>query len=146
MEYGKTYYKDYEIEGEDLDFSGDERLQFTSPSGYINNATFINFSLIEPCNSNQAIYSINEDGSVNCVNVSSDTVWSLTNSYYLYNSSGILKVNETRLNQTIDSRQGNATNLTNYALKNQSEHFFWKYYNSSFWFLRIFREFNFKNC
>ena len=200
MEYGTTYYKDYEINGEDVDFSGDERINFTATSGYINNATFFNFSLIQSCNSNQAIYRINENGSVECVNVSSssnltnyalknqsetfsgnittthygffgylgslvsritklfvadidisgdvnvtgtitlngtsiddwddvnissgssvnDTTWNLTGSTYLYNDSGILDINETVLNSSIDTRV-NSTNLTNYMLKNESQ-------------------------
>lgn len=28
LEYGKTYWKDYQINGEDLDFDGNERLEF----------------------------------------------------------------------------------------------------------------------
>lgn len=34
--YGKTYYKDYEIDGTDIDFDGDERLAFVSREGGIN--------------------------------------------------------------------------------------------------------------
>ena len=37
LEYGKSYYKDYQINGEDLDFDGDERLEFQSSVGDINN-------------------------------------------------------------------------------------------------------------
>ena len=46
LEYGKSYYKDYQINGEDLDFDGNERLEFQSSIGGINNVSFINFSLI----------------------------------------------------------------------------------------------------
>jgi len=45
LEYGISYYKDYKINGEDLDFDGNERLEFQSPLGLINNVSFINFSL-----------------------------------------------------------------------------------------------------
>ena len=46
LEYGKSYYKDYQINGEDLDFDGNERLEFQSFVGNINNVSFINFSLL----------------------------------------------------------------------------------------------------
>ncbi|MBI5065614.1 hypothetical protein HZA97_05240 [Candidatus Woesearchaeota archaeon] len=40
-EYGKLYYKDYAINGDDLDFSGQERKAFMSPLGDISVATNI---------------------------------------------------------------------------------------------------------
>ena len=46
LEYGTTYYKDYAINGVDLDFDGDERLSFTSPLGLINNQSFVNGSSV----------------------------------------------------------------------------------------------------
>ena len=49
-----------------------------------------------------------------------DTIWNINNSKYLINDSNILDINETKLNITIDNR---AADLTNYALKNQSETF-----------------------
>lgn len=45
LEYGKLYYKDYVVEGDNLNFSGEDRIEFQSPSGLINNASFLNFSL-----------------------------------------------------------------------------------------------------
>jgi hypothetical protein len=46
LEYGKTYWKDYKINNEDLDFDGNERLEFQSAGGNINNVSFINTSLM----------------------------------------------------------------------------------------------------
>ena len=89
LEYGISYWKDYEINGEDLDFDGNERIEFQSPLGYINNFSFVNLSLINSCPSGSAIRLVYSNGSVVC-----------------------------------QSSSGNAsTDLTNYALKNQSENF-----------------------
>ncbi|MBS3081735.1 hypothetical protein J4416_02215 [Candidatus Pacearchaeota archaeon] len=90
LEYGKSYWKDYELNGEDLDFDGNERLEFQSPLGLINNISFINFSLINACLPGNSIRLIYSNGSVEC--------------------------------ETDDSGTGGA-DLTNYALKNQSETF-----------------------
>jgi len=46
LEYGKSYWKDYKINDEDLSFDGNERLEFQSSVGKVNNISFINFSLI----------------------------------------------------------------------------------------------------
>ena len=89
LEYGKSYYKDYKINGEDLDFDGNERLNFQSSVGKINNISFINFSIINSCSAGSSIRLIYENGSVEC--------------------------------ETDDS--SGVPNLTNYALKNQSETF-----------------------
>jgi len=89
LEYGKSYWKDYQINSEDLDFDGNERLEFQSPLGLINNFSFINFSLINSCSEGSSIRLIYENGSVEC--------------------------------ETDDS--SSTTNLTDYALKNQSEIF-----------------------
>jgi len=92
LEYGKIYYKDYQINGEDLDFDSNERLEFSSPLGYINNVSTINFSLINSCPAGSSIRLIYENGSVVC--------------------------------ETDDSGNGSgSSDLTNYALKNQSETF-----------------------
>ena len=184
LEYGKSYWKDYQINGEDLDFDGNERLELQSSIGKINNISFINFSLINSCSEGSSIRLIYENGSVLCetddsgsvnltnyalknqseiftgnitttqtgffgwlgslssritklfvqdvdasgnINVSgnvtaqyfkgdgslltgistsstNDTIWNITTSNYLYNNSGVLSVNETKLNNTIDSR------------------------------------------
>ena len=90
LEYGTRYWKDYEINGEDLDFDGNERLEFQSSVGFINNVSFFNFSLINSCPVGSAIRLIYLNGSVEC--------------------------------ETDDSGNGTA-DLTNYALKNQSETF-----------------------
>ncbi|MEK6833509.1 MAG: hypothetical protein AABY32_05680 [Nanoarchaeota archaeon] len=90
LEYGKSYWKDYKINGEDLDFDGNERLEIQSSVGKINNVSFINFSLINSCPVGSSIRLIYENGSVLC--------------------------------ETDDSGS-TETNLTNYALKNQSETF-----------------------
>ena len=89
LEYGKSYWKDYKINNEDLDFDGNERLEFQSPLGLINNISFINFSLINSCSAGNSIRLIYGNGSVEC---------------------------------EADDNSG-TTNLTNYALKNQSETF-----------------------
>jgi len=89
LEYGINYFKDYQINGEDLDFGGNERLEFQSSVGSINNVSFINFSLIDSCQAGSSIRVIHENGSVEC--------------------------------ETDDS--AGTLNLTNYALKNQSETF-----------------------
>jgi len=89
LEYGRSYWKDYKINGEDLDFDSNERLEFHSSSGKINNVSFINLSLINSCSTGSSIRVIYENGSVEC---------------------------ET------DDNSG-TPNLTNYALKNQSEIF-----------------------
>ena len=99
MEYGKTYWKDYSVNGEDLDFSGNERLEFHSPLGYINNETFFNFSLIGSCSSNQAIKQIYENGSVVCADVSSSSTQKSATGY-LYNDSTTIYLNETKLNES----------------------------------------------
>ena len=91
LEFGRIYWKDYQINGEDLDFDGNERLEFQSSVGVINNASYINFSLINSCSEGSSIRLIYENGSVLC--------------------------------ETDDSGNGTSSNLTNYALKNQSETF-----------------------
>lgn len=89
LEYGVSYWKDYEINGEDLDFDGNERIEFQSPLGYINNFSFVNLSLINSCPAGSAIRLVYSNGSVDC-----------------------------------QSSTGNGSaDLTNYALKNQSETF-----------------------
>src|SRR4030067_830885 len=90
LEFGEIYWKDYAINGQDLDFDGSERLNFQSPLGLINNVSFINFSLINSCPEGSSIRLIYDNGSVVC--------------------------------ETDDSGSG-STDLTNYALKNQSETF-----------------------
>lgn len=121
MEYGKTYWKDYSVNGEDLDFSGNERLEFHSPLGYINDETFFNFSLIDSCGEGYAIKQINENGSVECVLVSFVDTQKSGNGY-LYNDSSSIYLNDSKLNETIDSRKVIA-NLSDYAMKNGSETF-----------------------
>ena len=88
LKFGDSYWKDYEINGENLDFDGNERIEFQSSLGLINDASYINFSLISPCPVGSSINLIYENGSVEC--------------------------------ETDDS---GSFDLTNYALKNQSETF-----------------------
>ena len=66
LEYGISYYKDYQINGEDLYFDGNERLEFQSSVGEINNVSFINFSLINSCSAGSSIRLIYANGSVEC--------------------------------------------------------------------------------
>ncbi len=90
LEFGKIYWKDYSINDQDLDFDGNERLNFQSPLGVINNISFINFSLINSCPEGSSIRLIYENGSVMCES---------------------------------DDSGSEGIDLTNYALKNQSETF-----------------------
>ncbi|MDK2849997.1 MAG: mucin9, partial [Candidatus Woesearchaeota archaeon] len=79
LEFGKKYYKDYSIDGTDVDFEDNsgtlqERLEFYSPLGYINNNSLFNFSMIQSCPAGYAVRSVNEDGSVNCEQISSGAI------------------------------------------------------------------------
>jgi len=79
LEFGKKYYKDYSINGTDVDFEDNtgtlqERLEFYSPLGYINNNSLFNFSMIQSCPTGYAVRSVNEDGSVNCEEISSGSI------------------------------------------------------------------------
>src|SRR3989344_9201156 len=89
LKYGISYWKNYAINDEDLDFDGNERLEFQSSIGKINNVSFINFSLISSCPVGSSVRLIYENGSVLCES---------------------------------DDDSG-SSDLTNYALKNQSETF-----------------------
>jgi len=71
LEYGKSYWKDYQINGEDLDFDGLERLELQSSIGKINNISFINFSLIDSCSAGSSIRAVYENGSVVCETINS---------------------------------------------------------------------------
>ncbi|MBT4257612.1 hypothetical protein HOD88_00310, partial [archaeon] len=107
LEFGEFYWKDYEINSDNLNFSGNDRLRFQSPLGLINNVSLINFSLIDSCAAGSSIRQINENGSVICETDDSGgggSQWSIAGSKYLYNNSGVLDVNETVLNDTIDLR------------------------------------------
>jgi hypothetical protein len=79
LEFGKIYYKDYSINNDNLNFSGNDRLEFQSSLGQINNVSFINFSLIDSCFSGSAIRQVNANGSVVCESVnetvSSEGAW-----------------------------------------------------------------------
>ncbi len=114
MEYGEEYWKDYSINGEDLDYSGDERLEFHSPLGYINNASFFNFSMIGSCSNGQSIKQVYENGSVVCED---DTNTQVAGSGYLYNDSTHMYINMTLLNATMDLRdaEDNASWNESYA-------------------------------
>ncbi len=79
IEYGKFYWKDYAINGEDLDYNGEERIEFQSYAGIINNASFMNFSLISPCAAGEAIQQVYENGSVLCATITSSGSGGWTN-------------------------------------------------------------------
>ncbi len=98
LEYGINYWKDYEINGEDLDFDGNERLEFQSPLGYINNFSFINLSLINSCSSGSAIRLVYSNGSVECQSVSGNLSIDLSN-YALKNQSETFSGNITTLDR-----------------------------------------------
>src|SRR3989339_520192 len=66
LEYGKNYWKDYSVNGDNLNFSGNDRIQFQSPLGLINNASWFNFSLINSCAVGSSIRQVSENGSVLC--------------------------------------------------------------------------------
>lgn len=46
LEFGVQYWKDYTINGTDLDFDGDERISLYSSLGLINNQSFVNGSTV----------------------------------------------------------------------------------------------------
>ena len=156
LEYGKNYWKDYSVNGDNLNFSGNDRIQFQSPLGLINNASLFNFSLINSCVAGSSIRQVYENGSVLCetddtgsggnsswnesyantkyllqseegnldVNSSvysnSSTWWSGLSSWlsgWFINNAGVLEFNETKLNNTIDSR---ASGLGDNSSWNQS--------------------------
>ena len=156
LEYGKNYWKDYSVNGDNLNFSGNDRIQFQSPLGLINNASLFNFSLINSCAVGSSIRQVSENGSVLCetddtgsggnsswnesyantryllqseegnldVNSSvysnSSTWWSGLSSWlsgWFINNAGVLEFNETKLNNTIDSR---ASGLGDNSSWNQS--------------------------
>lgn len=86
LEFGEVYYQDIEVNGYDFNFTDYNganvpRKYFYSPLGNIN-------------------YTKNIFGAPADV----DTVWDITGSEYLINSSGILTLNETKINESIDAR------------------------------------------
>ena len=99
LEFGNTYWKDYMINGEDLDFDGNERISFQSPLGQINNASLINFSLINNCSAGSSIRMIYANGSVVCetddsgsgnvVNGTTLTITNITDFLYNYNTTSL---------------------------------------------------------
>jgi hypothetical protein len=116
LEYGKNYYKDYLINDDDLSFDSNDRIMFTSPLGVISSEDILNsgiydvdiynlsYSKITTCGSDEILKYVN--GNWTCSN-ETDTQWNITTSYYLVNNSGVLIVNETLLNATIDARSTN---------------------------------------
>ena len=113
LEYGKSYWKDYKINGEDLDFEGNETLEFQSSLGKIHNISFINFSLINSCSAGNSIRLIYENGSVECETDDSTSV-NLT-SYALKNQSetfeGNITTNHTGFFGWLGSLTSRITNL-----------------------------------
>ena len=66
LEFGERYWKNYKINTEDVNFDGNDRLEFQSPLGLINNVSYINFSLINSCAAGSSIRVVNANGSVVC--------------------------------------------------------------------------------
>src|SRR3989344_9691488 len=66
LEFGERYWKNYKINTEDVNFDGNDRLEFQSPLGLINNVSYINFSLINSCATGSSIRVINANGTVVC--------------------------------------------------------------------------------
>src|SRR3989339_535495 len=100
LEYGKHYWKDYSVNGDNLNFSGNDRIEFQSPLGLINNASLFNFSLINSCAVGSSIRQVYENGSVLCetddTGSGGNSSWnqSLANSLYIFQSTeGNLDVN-----------------------------------------------------
>src|SRR3989339_634272 len=156
LDYENHYWKDFSVNGDNLNFSGNDRIEFQSPLGLINNASLFNFSLINSCAVGSSIRQVYENGSVLCetddtgsggnsswnqslanglyisqveednldVNSSlysnSSTWWSGLSSWlsgWFINNAGVLEFNETKLNNTIDSR---ASGLGDNSSWNQS--------------------------
>ncbi|MFC1666163.1 hypothetical protein ACFLZF_00405 [Nanoarchaeota archaeon] len=128
LEYGKSYWKDYAINGDNLNFSGAERLEFHSPLGLINNVSFINFSLIDSCSSGSSIRQIYANGSVICEADDSGGTGSSkgTAGFYLYNDSSLIYFNETQLNNTIDARNSGGGGVNESLWANDSTSTFLK--------------------
>src|SRR3989339_441282 len=100
LEYGKHYWKDYSVNGDNLNFSGNDRIEFQSPLGLINNASLFNFSLINSCAVGSSIRQVYENGSVLCetddTGSGGNSSWnqSLANGLYILQSTeGNLDVN-----------------------------------------------------
>jgi hypothetical protein len=117
LEYGKDYYKDYIINGDDLSFDSNDRIMFTSPLGVISSEDILDnsiydidvynlsYSKIQSCFDNGILKYV--DGNWSCAN-ETKTQWNITTSYYLVNNSGVLEINETKFNATIDARSANS--------------------------------------
>jgi len=107
LEFGKTYYKDYMINGEDLSFDGNGRLAFTSPLGYINNASMLNFSLINSCPGGSSIRLVYENGSVECQTGGAGSTANAT-----YQSAWEFATNRTHIPYFSDLNTSNASYVT----------------------------------
>jgi len=108
LEFGRVYYKDYLIAGEDASFDGSDRQLFYSPLGDINGSKLINSTLpknkLETC-SNDEILKVSSGAWVCASDATGgsaeDTIWNITTSNYLINLSNVLNINETKLNASI---------------------------------------------
>ncbi len=101
LDFGKLYYKDYEINEDNMNFNGNDRIEFQSPFGVINNESFINFSLIGSCGEGSSIRSIYSNGSVVCeTDNSGDSDWINDNS---------------SLNTTLNINVGGNVSTSNYG-------------------------------
>src|SRR3989344_1792028 len=110
LEYGLSYWKDYEINGEDLDFDGNERLEFQSGLGLINNVSFINFSMINSCPIGSSIRLIYSNGSVECQSFSNSSSGTDLTNYALKNQSEIFSGNITTSHTGFFGFLGNLAN------------------------------------
>ncbi|MEI6731103.1 MAG: hypothetical protein WCK90_00330 [archaeon] len=95
LEYGNTYWKDYQVNEQDLNFDGNNRTAFQSSVGLINNVSYINFSLINSCPVGSSIRLIYENGSVECQTDSSGLASVDLTNYSLKNQSEIFDGNIT---------------------------------------------------
>jgi hypothetical protein len=105
LDFGKSYWKNYRINGEDISFDGSDRLEFHAPIGYINNISFINFSLVGSCPAGFAFVALQQNGSPTCQSFSSSNFSLTGGGTFLYNDSTSVYVNESRLNNTIRSTE-----------------------------------------
>lgn len=112
LEYGRTYYLDISINGQDLDFNGNERQMFQSNTGNITSLTIAANSIPKSRISSSSTWTENEiptltsswSGSINASKIVSQLLLNVNSSTYLgsYTSSDLLGFDAT-LGTRIDS-------------------------------------------